>query len=369
MDGWNDSGESVSETSALGLSAFYRGVSIIASTIAGLPLKSYRDKDGTREEVSSVWDDPGAGVFTRYEFMHTCMVHLCIHGNCFLLHVFNDGGALTGFFPVHPSMVTVKFVDGQREFHVSWGDRPAEVFTEREMTQVMLFSTDGLTGSSPISLARNAIGTGIAGDRAAAKMFKSGLLMGGIVTPDEDMSLEDGQAIKAGLDAKIAGVTGAGSLAFINKSLKISPWQMNSEDAQFLESRMFQVEEVARILGIPPHLLMQTDKQTSWGTGVEEQNNGLARYTLKAYTSPFEARASFITRGSTFVEFDYAGLLQGTPAEEIRLLLEQTAAGFLTINEARAIRNLPPLPGGDALPATGATEQGQAPADSSTEEM
>jgi HK97 family phage portal protein len=245
--------------------------------------------------------------------------------------------------------VTVKFEDGARLFHVSLDGR-TEIYDESEMTQVMLFSLDGLTGSSPIRLAREAIATGLAGDRAAASMFSSGLMISGLVTSDETLTEEDAKLVKAGLDAKLTGTHNAGSLAFVNRSLKISPWTMNAEDAQFIESRQHQVTEIARIFGIPKVLLAE-DGASTWGSGIAELDRGMAKYTLRGYTTPFEQRASFITRGSTFVEFDYAGLLQGTPREEIELLMLQIQAGLLTVDEARGIRNLPPLGASSPPPA------------------
>lgn len=340
--GWNDSGEPVSECSSLSVTAVYRAVSIIASTVAGLPLKSYRDTDRGRIEVSSVWDDPGAGMLTKYEFIHLCMVHMCLHGNAFLLHVYNGAGQLAGFFPIHPNLVHVKLVEGARIFCAQVpGVGPVE-YTEDDMTQVMLFSTDGLTGESPISLARNAIGTTIAADRAAARMFKSGFMLGGVVTSDETLDEDDALAVMSGLKAKMSGANNAGDWAFVNASLKLNPWSMTAENAQFIESRTHQVTEIARMWGIPKVLLAE-DGASTWGSGIAELDRGMAKYTLRAYTTPFEQRATVLTRGTSFVEFDFAGLLQGTPAEEIELLARQIELGLLTLDEARAIRNLPPL--------------------------
>ncbi len=344
----DEAGTSVNERTALASTAVYRCVSIIASTVAGLPLKSYRDVDGVRNPVKTVWDDPGAGVFTRYEFVHTCMVHLALHGNAFLLHVYNGGGALVGFFPVHPSAVSVKFDrDEQTRLFSVTLDGETRVYDETEMTQVMLFSLDGLTGASPIRLAREAIGTSLAGDRAAAAMFRSGLMVGGIVTSEETLTEEDAKIVKAGLDARMTGVANAGQLAFVNRSLKISPWTMNAEDAQFIESRTHQVTEIARIFGVPKVLLAE-DGASTWGSGIAELDRGFAKYTLRGYTTPFEQRASMVTRGSTVTEFDFKGLLQGTPREEIELLVLQRDAGILTTEEVREIMNLPPLPAVEA---------------------
>ncbi|MGH6692186.1 MAG: phage portal protein, partial [Gammaproteobacteria bacterium] len=181
------------------------------------------------------------------------------------------------------------------------------------------------------------------GDRAAARMFGNGAMIAGLVTPDEDVDEDEAKVIKAGLDKKVGGWENAGELAFVNRKLKFSPWTMSAEDAQFLESRAFQIEDVARWFGVPPHLLGQTEKQTSWGTGVAEQNRGLARFTLLPWTTRIEQRLSRLLPAPRFVEFEYAGLEKPVPEQEIELLIKQVAAGILTVDEARKIRNMPPL--------------------------
>lgn len=360
LNSLNDSGERVTERSALSFTAFWRGVQIIAGTIAGLPLKTYSDSSGQRVEVGSIFDDPCPMYFTRFEWVQLVMVHMCVHGNAYLLHQYNDAGALAGLFPLHPSMVAVEHDKTAGRVYKVTVDGTTTVMTSDQITHVMGMSLDGLKGLSPIEICRNSLGAGIAADRAAARQFKSGLMIGGIVTSDETLDEDDAKTVLAGLKAKMGGSKNAGDLAFVNASLKISPWTMTSEDAQFLESRVHQVEEVARILGIPPHLLGQTEKQTSWGTGVAEQNRGLARYTLRNYTTPFEQRCSKLLSNPRFVEFDYKGLLQAAPEVEIPLLIQQVEAGLLTSDEARGIMNLPPLPAGEGT----TTEEGTADAGS-----
>lgn len=343
--GWNESGESVTERSALAFTAFWRGVQIIAGTIAGLPLKTYRDlPNGDRETVPSIFDDPCPAYFTRFEWVQLVMVHMCVHGNAYLLHQYNDSGALVSLFPLHPSMVGVKHDTELGRVYTVTVDGEQRELTADDLTHVMGMSLDGLKGLSPIAICRNSLGAGLAADRAAARMFGSGLMIGGLVTSDENLDEDDAKAVVAGLKSKLGGASNAGDLAFVNASLKISPWSMTGEDAQFLESRVHQVEEVARILGIPPHLLGQTEKQTSWGTGVSEQNRGLTRYTLRNYSTPFEQRCSRLLSNPRFVEFEYKGLLQAAPEQEIPLLIAQVEAGLLSMPEARAILNLPPLP-------------------------
>lgn len=352
----------------------YRAVSIVAGTIAGLPLRSLRNlPDGTRERVDTFLDEPAGkgGAFTQFEWIELVMVHLLLHGNAYLEHIYNGAGTLAGLNPIVPSAVTVKRITNADElaahggpdgifrkwFEVRLADGTSRDLTEAELTHVPALGTDGLKGLSPIEFHRQAIGTGIAGDQAAARLFGSGLLLSGLVSGDDGLSQEEAAEALAQLKAKMGGSNHAGDFAFINAQLKFTPWTIPPRDAQFIESRVHQIEEVGRIFGVPPHLLGQTEKQTSWGTGVAEQNRGLARFTLMGWTSRLEQRLSRLLPRPTIAEFDYSGLLQPAPEVEIPLLLSQVAAGVLTVDEYRRIRNMAPLPtaapdaaGGDGAP-------------------
>jgi HK97 family phage portal protein len=366
----NYSGVTVGEGSALGLSAVYRAGSLIAGTIASLPMRTLRDTgDGQRQRMGSFLDNPGGPDGpTRFEWTETVMLHLLLHGNAFLAHQYSGAGALAALAPIHPLCVSVELPRpdddvqpvGGKWFRANLDDNTQRTFDARTLTHIPALSTDGVLGLSPIAVARNSLGTAIAGDRAAAKLFSKGALMSGMVTPEDDLEEDEMKAVKEGLNRNVAGWENAGDIAVVNRRLKFTPWTMSAQDAQFLESRQFQVEEIARWYGVPPHLLMQTSKQTSWGTGVEEQNRGLARHTLMPWTTRIEQRLSRLLPNPRFVEFDYAGYLKPAPADEIRLLLEQIAGGLLTLNEARAIRNLPPVDGGDEVRRAGEREPAQA---------
>lgn len=367
-------GVEVTEESSMGLTAVYRAVSIISGTIAGLPLRALRTDDaGNRERVPSWLDTPaGPGAdMTQFEWTELVLVHLLLHGNAFLRHVETGAGAIVGLEPIYPPAVTVKKIQTAEElanyggpqgayrkwFEVSLADGSTRTFTCDELTHVPALSTDGVRGLSPIEAHRQALGTGIAGDRAAARIFGSGLMLSGLVSGDEDLDEDEAREAFEALKAKMAGSDHAGEFSFVNARLKFTPWSIPPADAQFIESRVHQIEEVARIFGVPPHKLGQTEKQTSWGTGVAEQNRGFARDTLMAWTSRLEQRLTRLTSRPTIVEFDYSGMLQPAPEVEIPLLIEQVGAGLLTINEARRIRNLPPLPEGET-PAQPASPSG-----------
>jgi HK97 family phage portal protein len=360
----NYAGVQVGEGSAFGLSAFYRAGVIISSQVAGLPLRTLREVEGTRTRVSSFIDNPGGPLGpTAFEWKEQAVLHVFAHGDAFAEHVFNGAGSVAALRLIHPLAVKVEWADvpGGKLYTANLdlpnGGTVRKTYDATTMTQVMGPSLDGLRGMSVISVARNSLGTAIAGDRAAAKLFSDGALISGILTPDEDVDDDEAKAIKEGLNRNVAGWENASSIAVINRRMKFTPWTMSMEDAQFLQSRQFSVEEVSRWTGVPPHLLMQTEKQTSWGTGVAEQNRGLSRYTLSSYTSRFEERLSRLLPAPRFCEFDFAGLLQPAPEQEIPLLIAQVEAGLMTPNEYRRIRGLDPIAGGDVLRGQSAPAQ------------
>jgi HK97 family phage portal protein len=352
-------GVTVSESSALGLSGVWRACALISGTIAALPMRTLRDtQDGRRERVTSFLDDPGGPDGpTRFEWVETVYLHMLLHGNAYLAHVFNGGGGLAALAPIHPMAVSPEWekdangkATGRKRFTVTLDDGTRRVFTQDNMTQVMAMSLDGLRGLSPIATARHSLGTAIAGDRAAARHFGNGAMISGIVTPEEDVTEAEAKVIKEGLQGKISGVDNAGEIAVINRKLKFTPWTMTLEDAQFLQSREFSIEEIARWFGVPPFELMQTSKQTSWGTGVESRQRGMARTVLAPWAIRLEQRLSRLLPKPRFAEFDFAGLERPTPEQEIELLIKQVEAGLITKDEARHIRNLPPLPAAEAPP-------------------
>jgi len=352
-------GVTVSETNALGISAFYRALSLISGTLASLPMPSYRTGDqGRPEVVASIFDDPdGPDGQTVYEWKETAFLHLLLHGRCGALKVRNEAGGLVRLPLVHPL-----------SFRVEWptlgeyqtGELPAGgvwfVVDLNNGTQVRLdandfwyvpgLSLDGRTGVSLLTYARLSLSTTIAGDKAAAKVFNKGALIAGIASIDDDAGLEDDEfkKVKQEINRNVLGHENAGTVPLINARVKFSPWQMSMADAQFLESRQFQIEEVARWTGVPPHLLMQTDKQTSWGTGVDEQNRGLSKFVLGHWAQRFEQRASRLLARPRWAAFDFAGLERPNYAVEAQTDLAEVAAGVMTIDEYRAKRGRPALP-------------------------
>jgi HK97 family phage portal protein len=354
-------GVTVTELSSLGLSAIYRAVNLIAGTLAALPFKSYReDAGGIRQTVPSIFDDPDPDGQTQYEWIETAFAHLVLHGRCGAVKVRNQAGGLAALPLVHPSCFRVElptpddYASGELPagglwFCVTMANGEQVRLDANDFWYVPGLAMNGKTGAGLLSYARMSLATSIAGDRAAGNMFANGALMAGLATPADDYDItDDVPEIRRQLNNNVLGHANAGTIAVVNRRLTFTPWVMSNADAQFLESRSFQIEEVSRWTGVPPHLLMSSEKSTSWGTGLEEQNRAMARTVLAPWANRFEQRASRLLARPRWAEFDFHGLERPAPDVEIGLLIQQVQAGLLTVDEARAIRNLPPLPDPDA---------------------
>lgn len=351
----NFSGTEVTETTALGLSAVYRAVNLIAGTIAGLPLRSYvPDADEQAQRYRSVMDNPGgADGPTPYEWTETVLAHLLLHGNAYLRHVYNGAGALYALQPLHPLYVYIELPSAANPWPVGgrWFVYTDPVsgaqyrYDARSLTHIPALVTDPVYGYglSPIGVARNSLGTAVAGDRAAAKVFSTGALFGGLITPDEELEPDEATELKDEILKATSGWENAAGLVVTNRRLNVSPWTMTMQDAQFLQSRQFSIEEIARWFGVPPHLLMQTEKQTSWGTGVAEQNRGLGRYTLAPWTARVEQRLSRLLPATRWCEFDYTALERPNIETETGLVLQLVQGGLLSPEDGARRLGLPPL--------------------------
>ena len=342
-------GVTVTEAVALSLSAVYRAVSLIAGTMGTLPMPTLRETaEGQRQRMTSFLDNPGGQYGpTSYEWKETVLLHLLLHGNAFLRHVYGGAGQLLALDPVHPMCVSVDRAPerpGGKLFRATLEDGTVVEYDALTMTHIPALCTDGLRGLSPITVARNSLGTAVAGERASARLFSDGALISGMVTPDEDVEPDEVKAIKQEIEAKVVGYENAGRIPVINRKLKFTPWQMTSKDAQFLESRAFSVQEIARWFGVPANLLMDPGAVSTWGTGVEIQNRGLARFSLHPWAARIEQRLSRLLPNPRFVEFDFTSLERPTPEQEVDLIIKELQAGLLTEDEARALRNRPPKP-------------------------
>jgi HK97 family phage portal protein len=352
-------GAHVSEHSVLGLAAVWRCVHIISGGIATLPLRAIQESNGITSRVPSWLDNP-FGNLTRFELIQTALLHLLLHGNSYLAHVYGGAGQLIGVNPIHPSAVSIDVDDqGRKTYKVSLANGTTQVFVDAAqsngshyvITHIKSLSTDGIYGLSPLRLARDgAFGTAIAADRSAASFHGNGPSVAAIASFDETTSAEEAKELGAQLDRGLTGPANSGRIGYINRNVQIHPLTVNHEESQWLQSRQFQKSEIATWFGIPDSLVGLSEKQSSWGTGIREMHQAMAAWTFKLWTAPIEDRLSLLLPPTQKAEFDYRALLSPDPETEIELLLKQAGRPIQTVNEVRRKLNMPPIEGGDVLP-------------------
>ena len=352
LSGQTDEQETVTPHTVMGLAAVIRSVSVISTTLAGLPLRTYERQGTERVRIDSVFDDPYPGIdgMTPFAWVETLFIHLLLWRKAFLWHESRDTrtGFVTAYRPLVPDVIEkVERVNGRLQFTYEEDGQKATVGSD-QITYIPGPALDGLTAHPLLHAARSIFSGAISGDKAAQRTLRMGIRLAGLASPaegEDDWEPEEAAAIEEQLRQKVIGRENAGGVALVNRKINLQKWSPTNTEAQWDFARTFILDDIAgRLFGLPPYLYGNVEKQTSWGTGVAEQGLSFARYTLMGWSSRVEQALGRRLPSGQFVEFDYRGLLQGTPAQEIELLLKETGGEpFLLVDEARKIQNLPPL--------------------------
>lgn len=347
------SGVSVTEHGALTSAAVWRAINLTASTVASLPLKVFKDgPSGFRvEQDKSLFTDPMYPEVTWFEGIETLTASMLLYGNGYGLKIWNEAGTqIARLLPLDPGTVGIRRVDPTDENPSGKLFRLvglSEELTSFEVMHLPGLSFDGLAGLPVIGYAKETIGAAIAAEQVAAKMFDSGLLTGGILQAEADMSDEQAEQAKQRWREKTSGLVRSYEVALLSAGWKFIPTQIPPEQAQWIESRHFSIAEIARVFGMPPALLFEYGDTGN----VEADKLGAQwlRFGLNSLLRRIEHRLSMhlLPRG-TFCEFTREGLLQGNPKEQAEIY-SLAVDKWMTVNEIRALQNLPPLPGGNEI--------------------
>ena len=361
--GWDvratDSGEIVSDTSALALSAVWACVNLVSGTIASLPLQLFRTMpDGTRKAATDhplyrvLHDSPNADQ-TALEFWEHQCASLELSGNCYAVIERGVSGNVIGLSPLAPSVVTNRRLpSGAIEYRWTNNGR-SYVSDETGIFHVRGFGGDALRGRSTLAMAAKTLGLAQAINLAASTTFKNGLRPSGQLTVPTPLPKDQRDAIMAKLAQDYQGAVNAGKPLVLEGGLEWKPLSINPEDAQMLESRGFSIEEICRFFGVPPFMIGHTEKTTSWGTGLEQQILAFQKFTLRRRIERIEqriAKSLFSAQDRAEglqVEFNFEGLLRGDTASRFASYQTGLQNGIYAINEVRRFENLPPVEGGD----------------------
>jgi HK97 family phage portal protein len=356
---YQDSG-SAGASGVLALSAAWACVNLLAGTIASLPLMVYRtDRSGKRSVANDhtlyrvLHDSPNADqtALDFWEFICACLE---MHGNAYCeVERGNDGRVIALSPPMVPELMTVRRL-GNGDLEYEWTDnsrRRRE--TQQRILHIRGFGGSPLGGLSTLSFGRQAFGLAKSINRAAGATFTNGVRTSGVMSSDKVFSPEQRKTAEDLLLQKYSGAMNAGVPMLLDNGLKWQSISINPEDAQMLESRAFSVEEICRFFGVPPHMVGHTEKVTSWGTGLEQQTLGFQKFTLRRRLKRIEQAlekqlltARDRAEGLT-IEFNLEGLLRADSASRAKFYQTMTQIGAYTINEVRALENMPPVEGGD----------------------
>jgi HK97 family phage portal protein len=359
--GLSPAGMPVNERTALSVGACYACIRLIAGAIAGLPLPVYRRVEQRRERTDhELWwllnREPNE-IMSAPVFWEYLVSSLLLSGDAFarIRRFSATDPRIAAFEPLSPRFVEVKANGGRLAYVVYEGTR-REVLDQDDVLHVPGVGFDGLRGLSPVrSAARNAIGTAMAADRYAARFFSNGARPDFLLEWPGKLDDEAKKLLRESWDATFGGADRSHRPAIMTAGAKLTPLQMTAEDAQIIATRKFQVEDIARIFGVPPFMISDTEKTTSWGSGVEHMSVGFVRYTLSPHLSRFEAEINrkCFRSDRFFCEFSVEGLLRGDSkarAEYYRAALGGSAgSGWMTQNEVRQLENLPEIATGNEL--------------------
>jgi len=350
------SGKTVSVPGAMALTAVYRAMALLAGTGASLPLKLYNSR---REERGlKLFDRPHPDL-TLFEIVELWIEHLAGWGNSYTIKRRDGSNRVVELWPIQPDRVTVTRDyptagnPSGKIFTVSTagrdgtgrliaGGQPVQL-TSADILHIPGFGYDGVVGLSPVGLAREAIAAGLSAEEYASRLWANGALVSGVLQTKQKLDRAQAEALQQRINEKMTGLDRAHSVAVLDAGAEFHPISIPPQDAQFLDTRRFQVAEVARLYGIPPHLLGETDRTTSWGTGIEQQTTGFIVYTLQpGYLRRIEARVTKeLAPAGQKAEFSVQGLLRGDHRTRASFYQTMHTIGALTTEEIRDLENYP----------------------------
>jgi HK97 family phage portal protein len=349
-------GPRVGPDSAMRISAVWACVRVLSETIASLPLLVYRRRaDGGRERASGhplydlLHSQPNRWQ-TAFEFFEMLTACVLLRGNAYAEIVPGPRGPVDQLIPLHPDRVTVEALrGGGQRYRVTRDDGTTNTLLDSEVLHLRGLSSDGITGLSVVEYAREAMGLSLATESYGARLFSQNARPGGVLTHPSKLSQDVADRIRTSWQQAHSGLANAHSVAVLEEGMKFEAVGMTNEDAQFLATREFQIEEVARWFRVPLHMISSTTKATSWGSGIEQLSLGFVTYTLLPWLRRWEqaiSRDLISATDSYFCEFLVDGLLRGNIKDRYEAYAVARNWGWLNADDIRAKENMNPLPDG-----------------------
>jgi len=349
--GTSKTGVQVSEDNALTFSAVYAAVRIISETIASIPLNVYQADGETRVKavghpVQDLLAKAPNSVSSTFTFREAMASNLVLHGNAYAKIEMNAAGRPTALIPLNPMKVEVKVVDGEKVYVFD----KKHTYLDYEMLHFVGLSFNGLTGKSPLSMAREAVAIGLAAQEYGARFYSNGANAGGVITAPGRLNTEVVKRLRESWNRAQSGLGSSHSTAILEEGMKYEKIGLDPEAAQFLQSRKFQVNEIARIFRIPPSYLADLEN-SSTRANVEQQAIQFVRDCITPYVRRMEVelnRKLFREdEPNLYAYFTMEGLMRGDLQGRYDAYATARQWGWLSVNDIRDLENLNPVEGGD----------------------
>ncbi len=371
--GGTTAGKQVNEHTAMQMTAVYSCVRILAETVACLPLHVYKyNSSGGKEKYLKhpiyklLHDEPNPEM-TSFSFRETLMSHLLLWGNAYAQIIRNARGEVIALYPLMPNKMTVDRDKNGRLFYLyqrNTEDVPAlgkdcQVYLDpSDVLHIPGLGFDGLVGYSPIAMAKNAVGLSMATEEYGAKFFANGATPGGVL--EHPGTIKDPQKVKESWNSAYQGSANSHRVAVLEEGMKYQPIGISPEQAQFLETRKFQINEIARIFRVPPHMLADLEKSSF--SNIEQQSLEFVKYTLDPWVVRWEqnmCRSLLMAseKPTVFIKFNVDGLLRGDYVSRMSGYATARQNGWMSANDIRELENLDRIPvelGGDLYLINGA---------------
>lgn len=354
------SGKPVNERTAMQTTAVYACVRILAEAVASLPLHVYEyQDDGGKKLVHDhplyylLHDEPNPEM-TSFVFRETLMSHLLIWGNAYAQIIRDGAGRVLGLYPLLPDKMEVQRDDKGNIYYVySRNSDENPMFKEygnirlkaEDVLHIPGLGFDGLIGYSPIAMAKNAVGMTLACEEYGASFFANGANPGGVL--EHPGVLKDPSKVRESWNSVYRGVSNAHKIAVLEEGMKYQQIGIPPEEAQFLETRKFQINEIARLYRIPPHMVGDLDKSSF--SNIEQQSLEFVKYTLDPWVIRWEQslqRSLLLPgeKGKYFIKLNVDGLLRGDYQSRMNGYAVGRQNGWFSANDIREMENMNPIP-------------------------
>lgn len=358
--GMSEAGQPVSPQTAMSLSAVYGCVRILSEAVAELPLHLFKYTD-TGSKVKAIdhplytllHDEPNHEM-TSFVYRETIMAHLCLWGNSYSQIIRNGRGEVLEIYPLLPSQMQVQRDDRTGELYYIYtrtnadaepGQIKTVVLRAEEVLHIPGLGYDGIKGYSPLALARNAIGSALASDKYAGRFFNNAATPSGVL--ETQHALRDPEKFRKLWEGTFAGALNAGKTPVLEEGMTYKPISISPQDAQFLETRKFNIDEIARIFRVPPHMLAELEKSSF--SNIEQQSLEFVKYSLAPWVARLEQslKKSLLTEAEKkryFFAFNLEGLMRGDYESRMKGYAIGIQNGFMSPNDVRELENMNKIP-------------------------